>query len=171
MHPHATCASLCEQRDFLWHGPVQVTKRSGRDPGCCIPPRKTFLLFETCVLSRVWLFSNPWTVAHQTPLSVEFSRQDYRSGLPLPLPGDLSDPGIELTSPAAFALAGGFFTTVPLRRPFLLFEGECLSNQRCMRLSTGWWHCQWHDSSRLVALLDQTSSSLTLLPTESLGEL
>ena len=97
--------------------------------------------------SQVQLFVTPWTVAHQTPLSVEFSRQDYRSGLPFPLPGDLSDLGIELTSPAASALAGGFFTTVPLGRPFLLFEGECLSIQRWMRLSTGWWGCHWHDSS------------------------
>ena len=46
------------------------------------------------VLSRVWFFATPWTVAHQTPLSVGFSRQDS-SGLPCPPPGDLPDPGIE----------------------------------------------------------------------------
>jgi len=38
----------------------------------------------------------PWTVAHRAPLSTEFSRQEYQSGLPLPSPGDLHDPGIEL---------------------------------------------------------------------------
>ena len=49
----------------------------------------------------------PWTVAHQAPLSMEFSWQEYWSGVPfLPL-GDLPDPGIESASPA---LAGGFFT-------------------------------------------------------------
>ena len=39
------------------------------------------------------LFVIPWTVAHQAPLSVECSRQEYRSGLPIPIPGDLLDPG------------------------------------------------------------------------------
>ena len=42
----------------------------------------------------------PWTVACQAPLSVEFSRQEYCSGLPFPSPGDLPDPGIEPGSPA-----------------------------------------------------------------------
>ena len=41
-----------------------------------------------------------WTVAHQVPLSMEFSRQEYWSGLPFPSPGDLPDPGIEPGSPA-----------------------------------------------------------------------
>ena len=41
------------------------------------------------------LFATPWTVAHQAVLSMEFSRQEYWSGLPCPPPGDLSDPGIE----------------------------------------------------------------------------
>ena len=47
--------------------------------------------------SRVWLFATPWTVAHQTLLSLGFSRQDYWSGLPFPPPGDLPNPGIEST--------------------------------------------------------------------------
>ena len=42
----------------------------------------------------------PWTVACQAPLSMEFSRQEYWSGLPFPSPGDLPDPGIEPRSPA-----------------------------------------------------------------------
>ena len=42
----------------------------------------------------------PWTVAHQAPLSMEFSRLEYWSGLPFPSPGDLPDPGIKPTSPA-----------------------------------------------------------------------
>ena len=44
---------------------------------------------------RVWLFVTPWTVAHQIPLSMGFSRQEYWSGLPYPPPGDLSNPAIE----------------------------------------------------------------------------
>ena len=42
----------------------------------------------------------PWTVAHQAPLSIGFSRQEYWSGLPFPSPGDLADPGIEPRPPA-----------------------------------------------------------------------
>ena len=45
-----------------------------------------------CVLSCIWLFATPWTIAHQAPLSMGFSRQEYWSGLPCPPPGDLPDP-------------------------------------------------------------------------------
>ena len=51
-------------------------------------------------LSRVRLFVTPWTVAHQAPPSMEFSRQEYWSGVPFPSPGDLPDPGIKPRSPA-----------------------------------------------------------------------
>ena len=50
-------------------------------------------------LSRVQLFATPWTVAYQVPPSMEFSRQEYWSGLPFPSPEDLPNPGIELGSP------------------------------------------------------------------------
>ena len=56
----------------------------------------------------------PWTVARQGSPSMGLSRPEYWSGLPFPPPGDLSDPGIEPTSPA---LAGGFFTTEPPGKP------------------------------------------------------
>ena len=55
----------------------------------------------------------PKTVACQAPLSMGFPREEYWSGLPLPSPRDLLDPGIEPTSPAS---AGGFFTTEPLEK-------------------------------------------------------
>ena len=51
-------------------------------------------------LSHVRLFATLWTVAHQAPLSMGFSRQEYWSGLPFPPPGDLFHPGIEPRSPA-----------------------------------------------------------------------
>ena len=51
-------------------------------------------------LSRVQLFATPWTVAHQAPPSMGFSRQEYWRGLPFPSPGDLPDLGIEPGSPA-----------------------------------------------------------------------
>ena len=44
--------------------------------------------------------ATPWTIACQAPLSMDFSRQEYWSGLPFPSPRDLSDPGIEPTCPA-----------------------------------------------------------------------
>ena len=65
---------------------------------------------KVCGLSHVRLFVTPWTAACQDPLSMEFSSQDYWSGLPLPTPEDLPDPGIKPKSPA---LVGGFFTTEP----------------------------------------------------------
>ena len=52
-------------------------------------------LYHADMLNRGQLFATPWTVAHQVPLSVEFSRQAYCSGLPFPSPGDLPDTGIE----------------------------------------------------------------------------
>ena len=62
--------------------------------------RSGFLKVKVKSLSCVWLFVTPWTVAHQTPPSMGFSRQEHWSGLPFPSPGDLPDPGIEHRSPA-----------------------------------------------------------------------
>ena len=61
------------------------------------------------LLSPVQLYAVPWTVAYQGPPSMEFSRQKYWSGLPFPSPGDLSNPGIEPSSPSlkADALPSG----------------------------------------------------------------
>ena len=61
-----------------------------------------------------------WTVAHQAPLSMGFSRPEYWSGLLFPPPGDLSNPGIKPTSLTSPALAGGFFTTSAI------WEAPCL---------------------------------------------
>ena len=61
--------------------------------------------------SRVQLFVTLWTVAHYTPLSMVFSKQECWSGLPCHPPGDLPNPGIKPTSLMYPALAGGFFTT------------------------------------------------------------
>ena len=69
-----------------------------------------------CIQSCLTL-CNPWTVAHQAPLSMEFSGQEYWSGLPFPSPGDLPNPGIVPAPLASPALAGGFFTTAHLGSP------------------------------------------------------
>ena len=65
------------------------------------------------LLSHVWLFLTPWTVAYQASLSVGFSRQKYWSGVSFPLPGGFPYPGIDPESLLSPALASGFFTTAP----------------------------------------------------------
>ena len=65
--------------------------------------------------------------AHQAPLSVGFLRQEYRSGLPFPPPGDLPDPG---TEPASPALAGGFFTSEPPGKPIYFSYSSTIHNNQ-----------------------------------------
>ena len=66
------------------------------------PHPKCFIFIFLCVLiaQSCPTLCNPWTVTHQAPLSMEFSRPEYWSGLPFPSPGALPDPGTELASPA-----------------------------------------------------------------------
>ena len=61
-------------------------------------------------------------VAHQAPLSMEFSKQESWNALPFPTPENLPDPGIKPTSLAPPALAGGFLTTVPPGKPLLISQ-------------------------------------------------
>ena len=65
------------------------------------------------MLSHDQLFATPWTVAHQDPLSMGFSWQEYWSGVPCPPPGDLPDPGIEPSALKSRVMAGRLFTTSP----------------------------------------------------------
>ena len=69
------------------------------------------------LLSHVLLFATPWTVACQASLSMEFSRQEYWSGLPFPSPGDLPGPGVEPTFLAPCALTGRFSTSESPGKP------------------------------------------------------
>ena len=66
-----------------------------------------------CVLSRVWLFVAPWTVARQAPLSMGFLKQESWSEVPFPPPGDLPNRGMELGPPTPPARAGAFLNTEP----------------------------------------------------------
>ena len=70
-------------------------------------------------LSHVQLFATPWTVPLQSPLSMEFPRQQYCSGLPFPSPEDLPDPGIEPTSPGSLALQENSLPTEPPGKPLV----------------------------------------------------
>ena len=63
-------------------------------------------------LSCIWLFSTPWTIAYEFPPAMEFSRQEYWSGLPFPSLGDHPHPGIEPGSPA---LEADYFTAWAIR--------------------------------------------------------
>ena len=74
---------------------------------CGKGPWTLLLLFSHLVISDS--FVTLWTVGHQAPLSMGFSRQEYWSGLLFPPPGDLSHPGIEPASLVSPALTGGFF--------------------------------------------------------------
>ena len=89
---------------------------------CCLHPQsnssigiqhflKLLLGVYTQLLSHVRLIANRWTVAHQAPLSMGFSRQEYQRRLPFNSPGDLPEPEIKPMSLQSSALVGGFFTT------------------------------------------------------------
>ena len=73
-----------------------------------------YIYLKVCVRAK-WLqsqfFVTLWTVAHQAPLSMGFSRQEFWSELPCPPPGELLNPGTEPASLMSPALAGRFFTT------------------------------------------------------------
>ena len=71
----------------------------------------SYLLVCVCVCVCVRARATPWTVAHQAPLSMGFSRQEYWSGLPLPPPRDFPNPGIGPVSPTS---TGSFFIAEPL---------------------------------------------------------
>ena len=111
--------------DFLWTLSLSLEKMRGVSEGFCIhqdwrstpvkdkigssnlalpsfsPKDGNYWVFYCCVMhvyyhfSQVQLFETLWTIASQAPLSMGFSRQEYWSGLPCPLPRDLSNPGME----------------------------------------------------------------------------
>ena len=77
---------------------LQMGSLGGKDPISSSPKRQTWssldrILSSVLVAQSCPTFCNPWTVAHQAPLTMGFSRQDYWSRLPFPPPGDLPNPG------------------------------------------------------------------------------
>ena len=90
-----------------------VSPPASEGEGVCIrPPASEGVCM--CMLSCVQLFATPGTVALQASLSMEFSRQEYWSGLPFPTAGDLPDPGMESASLVSPALAGSVGDSLPL---------------------------------------------------------
>ena len=124
---------------FLLQG-IFLTQGSNRDLLHCrqilyhlsylgSPSQHCYMLYslwsEVKWLSSVWLFATPWTVAHQAPPSMEFSRQEYCSRLPFPSPGDLPNWGIEPRSPTLRADA------LPFEPPGKPLLSVCKVNDRC----------------------------------------
>ena len=133
----------------------------------CLPPSKMGNSAHTQSQSRVWLFATPWTVARETPLSVEFPRQEYWNVLPFPPPGDLPNPGGTPKSPAPPVLAGRFFTTVPPGKPNWE-QGPFQSINhliifKWLNANAGVKNCQWSLAS-LSLLLPPLGKFITFLP-------
>ena len=72
---------------------------TGPKDACVLMSMQLTVKVKVKSLSHVRLLVTPWTVVYEVPPSMEFSRQEYWSGLPFPSPGDLPDPGIEPGSP------------------------------------------------------------------------
>ena len=93
---------------------------------------KVELMLTSCVcaeqLQLCPILCDLWTIAHQVPLFMGFSRQEYWSGLPYPPPGDLPDSGIEPTSLTSPASAGWFFTTSTI------WEAQTNTNYKTLKL-------------------------------------
>ena len=104
------------------------------------------------VLRRVRLSATPWTEAHQAPQSMDFSGQEYWSGLPFPPPGDLSDPGIEPVSPASPALVGTFSPAEP---PGKSMHGLCKTKSifvDYLKFKFNWAFCIFPDNPRTTLI-------------------
>ena len=92
-----------------------------------------FDIISICMLNNlscVWLLATLWTVAHQAPLCMGFSRREYWSGLPCPPPGDLSNLGIKPTSVISPALALGLLPGAPPGKPKYLYshcQNQCIN--------------------------------------------
>ena len=110
-----------------------------------------YMKVKVKLLSHVRLFvtPSPWTVAHQAPPSMGFSRQEYWSGLPFPSPGDLPYPGIEPRSPAFWADA---LSSKPPGKPNK--PRQCIKKQRYYFTDKGLSNQSCDFSSNYVQILE-----------------
>ena len=115
-----------------------------------------------CMLNHVLTFATPWTIAHQAPLSMEFSRQEYGSGLLFSTPGDLPNPGIKTMSFKSPTLVGRFFTTSATREA-LVRQSPSLNSVLMQDLNNE--NCEiWSECNEsLVLFLPLLSLSLSFL--------
>ena len=110
----AHTVTFMKKRTFVWLDSTEMSV--GKAPGT------EFLAYcslDTVLshFSHVQLFVTPWTIAHQAPLSMGFSRQEYWSGSPFPPPGGLPNPGIEPASLMSPALQTGSLPLAPPWKP------------------------------------------------------
>ena len=121
-HTHDVCASTYDLQKLLPKDlPSLLLEHKTVPERPCKPP--DWCLLVPSHFSCGQLFVTPWTVAHQAPLSLEFSWQEYWHGLPFPSLEDPPNPGIEHTALMSPALAGWFFatrTTWEAPRPVLM---------------------------------------------------
>ena len=145
----------CESSLFL--PPQGVQTRSSFNPthpqqAWHIPPYSLFYQRERereKSLSHVRLFATPWTIAYHAPLSMGFSKQEYWSGLPIPSPKDLLDPGIKPRSPALQADA--LSSEPPGKSSFIKTSPLLLrTNMFFIPLGINWARKRW--SSRTCAV-------------------
>ena len=154
------CSCLLYSQIILNADPKPPLKRNTWDIWSCSRPQGIWhvrspdqavdlgLSFSVCVLllSCVRVFATPWTVTHQAPPSMEFSRQGYWSGLLFPTPGDLPNPGTKPESLASPAFVCWFFTIAPLGKPAcsvqesILHTGHFLSKVQPLHC-WHWWPC------------------------------
>ena len=113
------------------------------------------------LLSHVRLFATPWTVAHQAPLSMGFSRQEYWSRLPCPPPGDLYNPALKPVFPAASALQADFLLLNQRGSPHWSIRSD-QSLSRVWLFATPWIAA--HQASLSIT---NSQSSLRLMSIES----
>ena len=99
---------LCPWKDRI--GPLRSWMGQREEKHRVIPDRP---VSHVKSLTRVRLSATPRTVAHPAPLSMGFSRQEYRSGLPFPSLGDLPKPGIEPSSPVLASFSFASFWSLP----------------------------------------------------------
>ena len=104
-----------------------------------------FHLFKVKLLSHVWLMVIPWTVTYQAPLSKEFSRQEYWSGLPFLSPGDLPHPGLphcrQMLYPLSHQGSPSSFYPVNIVSNFKLTQNFMLRKQTRRRAKRKSWWC------------------------------
>ena len=122
---------LCPAASSLVHHPAIFEHLSHSNSDLSLTRLSTysicFYCLIVCVFSCVRFFVAQWTVGHQAPLSMEFSRQEYWSELLFPTPGYLPDSGMELVS---LSLVGGFLTTAPSGKPYMCCGLENVTRQR-----------------------------------------
>ena len=85
----------------------------------------SFGMFSHFSYIRFWVI--PWTIAHQTSLSLGFSRQEDCNGMPCPSPGDLSNPGMEPATPESLGLQAASLLSEPLKKPISYDESVSCS--------------------------------------------